>query len=88
MQAPYPLSEVNNFSFEFITDQGVHYVAYFLEYGFLFKAYPDFSDKTFTFNLDVINSEIASSSVDERIGITIVEMFNNEPLSILILYII
>ena len=75
MRTPYHLSEVNNFSFEFITAQKVKYIAYFLEYVSLFSDYPVFADKIFAFNIDVIEGNADNSIADDRIGITIVEVF-------------
>lgn len=75
MQTHYPLLETNDFSFEFVTDRGIHYVAYFLEYGYMFSEYPDFSGHTYTFNIDLISDESDIAINDERVGMTIVEIF-------------
>jgi hypothetical protein len=47
----------------------------FLSMVSCFQSYPDFADKTFTFNIDVIGGETEAAALDERIGITIVEVF-------------
>lgn len=74
MQTPYPLSEIDNYSFGFTTDQQVTYIAYFLEYGYMFYDYPDFAADTYTFNIDIVSGNADAALNDDRIGITIVEI--------------
>lgn len=44
--SPYPLKEHDEYSFEFITDYGVRYVLYFLDYSGMFAEYPEIARET------------------------------------------
>ena len=74
MLSPYPLSEADNFSYQFITDAEVTYHVYFLDYGYMFADYPDLSDNVYSFNIDVIDGIAGIFTADERIGQTVVEI--------------
>ena len=58
-----------------MTDQGIKYAIYFLDYGYMFSDYPSIAENIFTFNIDVISGIPDDSIADERIGITIFEVF-------------
>lgn len=75
MLSPYNLTEPDNFSYEFVTDNDIHYSVYFLDYSYMFVDYPVIASNIFTFNIDVIKGNTASVLADERTGITIVEVF-------------
>ncbi len=75
MLSPYQLTEPDDFSYEFVTSQEVHYQIYFLDYSAMFVDYPDVSKFIYTFNIDVISGNEKSAFTDERIGITVVEVF-------------
>jgi hypothetical protein len=74
--SPYPLKEHDEYSFEFITDQGIQYVVYFLDYSVLFARYPAITSKVCMFNIDVIEGNPEERLPDERIGLTILQVFN------------
>lgn len=41
----------------------------------MFYDYPDFSSHTFTFNIDVVSGSAEDALSDDKIGVTIVEIF-------------
>lgn len=71
---PYPFTKLSELSFEFNTSYGITYIAYFLSYGYMFDD-PEFSDSVFTFNLDLKDGDADDAATDERVGLTIVEIF-------------
>jgi hypothetical protein len=75
LSKPYPLKEHDEYSFEFITDHGVHYVVYFLDYSAMFADYPDIASQVYMFNIDVISGDPDSVGHDENIGLTVLEVF-------------
>jgi hypothetical protein len=75
LSSPYILLENDAYSYEFVTDQGIRYAIYFLDYGYMFSDYPNIAENIFTFNIDVISGKPDDSSADERIGVTIFEVF-------------
>lgn len=75
MLNPYPLQEADNFSYQFTSDTGIIYHVYFLDYSYMFSEYPHFAENVYSFNIDVIEGDITLTAEDERIGITIVEVF-------------
>ncbi len=75
MQTPFLLSEISDFSFGFTTDQGVRYVAYFLDYSYMFLDYPQLSDRIYTFNIDTHEGDADMAQGDDRIGATVVSIF-------------
>ncbi len=77
MLNPYPLREADNFSYQFISDTGITYHVYFLDYSYMFSDYPDLADNVYSFNIDVIEGNYTLAGEDERIGLTIVEVFGN-----------
>jgi Family of unknown function (DUF6169) len=74
--SPYPLKENDEYSFEFVTDQGIRYVIYFLDYSSMFADYPEIAKQVFMFNIDVIEGNPDVGVSDERIGHTVLKVFN------------
>lgn len=75
MLSPYPLQEADNFSYQFITDAGIKYHIYFLDYSYMFSGYPVLSGNVYSFNIDVAEGDADIAAADERIGLTVVEVF-------------
>lgn len=75
MLSPYQLQENDENSYEFITNQGIQYAVYFLDYSYMFSDYPLIADKIYSFNIDVVEGNWDDASTDEKIGVTIVEIF-------------
>ena len=74
MLHPYPLQEKNKLTYQFITDQGISYLIYFLDYSYMFEDYPLIAKRIYTFNIDVIDNNVNRLMNDERIGLTVVEI--------------
>jgi hypothetical protein len=74
---PYLLQKIDELSYEFLTDQGIHYTVYFLDYSALFANYPLITSPIYTFNIDVINGNPDNGISDERIGLTILHVFSD-----------
>ncbi len=53
------------------------YHAYFIGYGYMFEDYPLIKDNIYTFNLEVVSGNPHKSVYDERIGLTISEIFHS-----------
>lgn len=75
MLNPYPLQENDACSYGFVTDQGIKYVIYFLDYSYMFYEYPDIAQNIFSFNIDVVSGKPDNSNADERIGYTVMQVF-------------
>ncbi|MBX9784225.1 MAG: hypothetical protein K2X48_13125 [Chitinophagaceae bacterium] len=75
MLNPYPLQETDELSYQFVTDGGVTYHIYFLDYSYMFADYPMLANNVFSFNIDVVSGSVDTALSDERIGITVVEVF-------------
>lgn len=75
MLSPYPLQENDEYSYEFLTEQGIKYAIYFLDYSYMFSDYPAIAENVFSFNIDVAEGNADSSINDDRIGATILEVF-------------
>ena len=75
MLSPYPLQETDDYSYSFTSGRGVIYHVYFLDYSYMFNEYPLLAENVYSFNIDVIDRDIALTGEDERIGLTIVEVF-------------
>jgi hypothetical protein len=73
---PYLLKEHDEYSFEFVTDQGIRYVVYFLDYSLMFANYPNIAQQVYMFNIDVVEGSPDQTVSDERIGLTVLEVFN------------
>jgi hypothetical protein len=76
LPSPYLLKEHDEYSFEFITDQGIRYVVYFLDYSVMFASYPAIARQVFMFNIDVIEGNPDETLQDDRIGATVLRVFN------------
>ena len=75
MLNPYSLQEADNFSYHFTSAKGIIYHVYFLDYSYMFSEYPHLAENIYSFNIDVIDGDNALTGGDERIGLTIVEVF-------------
>jgi hypothetical protein len=73
--SPYPLQENDRYSFEFVTDYRVRYSIYFIDYGAMFFAYPEIAEQIYMFNIDVIQGNPVDSASDDRIGLTVLQVF-------------
>jgi hypothetical protein len=71
----YQLQETDDFSYVFTSSQGIVYHVYFLDYSYMFQEYPHIAEDVYSFNIDVIDGETFFAVADERIGLTIVEVF-------------
>lgn len=76
MSSPYPLQENDEYSFEFITETGIKYKIYFLDYSFMFLDYTHISCPVYSFNIDAIEGNPDNTHSDERIGMTIAKIIN------------
>ena len=76
MLSPYLLQENDEYSYEFLTEQGIRYAIYFLDYSFMFSDYPAIAENVFSFNIEVLDGDADISITDEKIGVTILEVFN------------
>jgi hypothetical protein len=72
---PYPLQENDPYSYEFVTDQGLHYILYFLDYSYIFTQYIDHPLDVYMFNIDVTDGNPDEHIHDERIGLTVLTVF-------------
>jgi len=88
LPTPYPL-QINEFSFEFTTDQGISYCGYFKSAGYLFDDYPVLAPSIFTFDLLVQHGDPSAVLADLRIGCTVAEIlgifFQNNSFSVVYL---
>jgi hypothetical protein len=73
---PYPLKELDEYSFGFTTDQEISYVIYFLDYSAMFSEYPELAANIYMFNIDVTEGGPDLTIADNRIGVTILDVFN------------
>ncbi|MFL9482713.1 hypothetical protein ACI6Q2_08025 [Chitinophagaceae bacterium LWZ2-11] len=67
MSSPYQLRESNEYSYQFISDQGIKYQIYFLDYSYMFDDYQEISSPVYTFNIDVVEGNSNNAASDERI---------------------
>ncbi len=74
---PYPFTSLSDLSFEFTTDQGVVYKAYFISFGSVFSEFPEFSDSIYNFNLEVFHGDMYDQAMDQKIGETVVDIFRH-----------
>ena len=74
MLSPYPTAEKDEFSYEFLTDQGVKYRIHFLDYSYMFADYPQLHCPFYSFNIDAIEGDPDLIPSDERIGLTVLEI--------------
>ncbi len=75
MLSPYLLQENDENSYEFVTNQGIKYAIYFLDYSHMFYEYPSIAENIYTFNIEVIEGHFYDAVADDRIGVTVVEIF-------------
>jgi hypothetical protein len=73
--SPYPLQEADDFSYQFTSAEGIVYHLYFLDYSYMFRDYADLTENIYSFNIDVVDGDTALAGSDEKIGLTIVEVF-------------
>jgi Family of unknown function (DUF6169) len=74
--SPYLLQEADDFSYQFTSDEVITYHLYFLDYSYMFDEYPHLAKNVYSFNIDVITGDTALTGEDERIGLTIVQVFS------------
>jgi hypothetical protein len=58
-----------------VTDQGNKYAVYFLSSGSIFEQYPHLAKNIYWFNIDIKKGNADTSIHDERIGLTVFEVF-------------
>lgn len=73
---PYPFTHRGEWSFEFVTNSGTIYNATFFDYDYLFPEFPEFAKTIYSFTLDIVKGD-GEHLLDERIGLTVVEIFRN-----------
>lgn len=76
MLSHYLLQENDEYSFEFSTEKEIRYKIYFLDYGYMFSDYPEIISPVYSFNIDVIEGDPDNAIGDDRIGLTVLEVFN------------
>ena len=76
MLSHYLLQENDEYSYEFLTEKRIRYKIYFLDYSYMFSDYPEIISPVYTFNIDVIEGDPNNSAGDDRIGLTVLEVFN------------
>ncbi|MFB2118838.1 DUF6169 family protein [Parapedobacter sp. 2B3] len=74
MLRPYRLKEVEKLNYQFETDQGIIYTAYFLDYSTVFFDYGQLVDNIYSFNIDLIQGNTKNTLADSRIADTVVEI--------------
>ena len=74
--SPYPLQENDEYSFEFITDAGIKYKIYFLDYSYMFSGYTHITCPVYSFNIDAIEGNPDDSPGDDRVGATVSDVMN------------
>ncbi|HPN58037.1 MAG TPA: DUF6169 family protein [Chitinophagaceae bacterium] len=76
MLSPYPLQVNDEYSFEFITETGIRYKIYFLDYSYLFNDYTHITCPVYSFNIDAIEGNPDLSPGDDRVGATVSVVMN------------
>lgn len=76
MLSPYPLQVNDEYSFEFITETGIRYKIYFLDYSYLFNDYTHITCPVYSFNIDAIEGNPDLSPGDDRVGGTVSVVMN------------
>lgn len=76
MLSPYPLLENDPYSFEFITDTGIKYKIYFLDYSYMFADYTNITCPVYSFNIDAIEGDPDNSPGDDKVGATVSDVMN------------
>ncbi len=71
----YPIFQVSELSYRFITNAGIEYVCSFVTYAEYFKEHPPtISSKFYAFNLDLVNKKLKSKGTDKRIADTVISI--------------
>lgn len=76
MLKSYPLQKNNEYSFEFVTNEGIKYHIYFLDYSFMFTEYTHIKCPVYSFNIDAIEGNPAETIGDNLVGATISNVLN------------
>lgn len=76
MSSPYKLQENDEYTYEFVTDNGIRYKIYFLDYSYMFADFQKIVSPFYTFNIDVISGDPDITAGDERIALTVLYVFN------------
>ncbi len=76
MLSPYLLRENDAYSYEFVTDTGIRYKVYFLDYSFMFQEYTNIHSPIYSFNIDAIEGNPDTVPGDERVGSTIAHIMD------------
>jgi hypothetical protein len=71
---PYKVTIIKHHYFEFTTTTGIRYACFFLSYSEYFKHYKEVAGNIYSFNIEVIDSKKKQLAIDERTGLTIVEI--------------
>ena len=58
-----------------MTDYGLRYVIYFIDYSTQFADYPFLVGRIFMFNIEVTDGDASRSPHDERIALTVIQIF-------------
>ena len=76
MLKPYLLQLNDEYSFEFITDFGIRYKVYFLDYSYMFSDYSEITSPVYSLNIDALEGDPDNNRGDNRVGITVAEILN------------
>ncbi|MBL7727097.1 MAG: hypothetical protein JNM68_05410, partial [Dinghuibacter sp.] len=71
---PYPLQQIDELTYLFVTDSGDEYKCYFISYGNYFADYPDIVSKIFGFNVAVVNPPNRNYGNDVRLAYTVIKI--------------
>jgi Family of unknown function (DUF6169) len=71
---PYKIAIVKHNYFDFTTTAGIKYACYFISYAAYFKNYKEVAGNIYSVNVEVIGSNRKAATLDERTGLTIVEI--------------
>lgn len=87
MSSPY-LCKSEDSNYTFTTDNGVHYVVYFIPGGYLFGDYPEFKDQIIEFGINMtLQTTVTQFPADPRVGATVrhivMKFFEENPHGIL-----
>lgn len=70
----YEILLIDELTYQFTTESGDVYKAYFLSYAFYFSKYPDIAQSVFGFNLDLVSGPVKNKGTDGRIANTVVKI--------------
>ncbi|MBX9784922.1 MAG: hypothetical protein K2X48_16650 [Chitinophagaceae bacterium] len=74
---PYKFSIVKKNYFEFTTTAGISYACFFISYADYFKDFKEVADSIYSVNLEVLGKNKHNVALDERTGLTIVEILKS-----------